>query len=122
MIEKVAFESVQVHSPGWQRFARAGAASLREGRGVVIRERPGRLMVHCDVTGLAVAQRKACARVIIWLQKTAMQTCQACGSQDEAVTSPDGYNWLRLCTTCISRSGKPPVPVSLQWSSAETAG
>ena len=122
MIEEVTFDSVQVHSPGWRGLARAGAASLREARSVVIRERPGRLMVHCDVTGLAVAQRKACARVITWLQTTAAQTCQACGSQDEAVTSPDGRSPLRLCTGCISRSGQPPVVGSLQRSPAETAG
>ncbi|SEO84343.1 hypothetical protein [Aquisalimonas asiatica] len=122
MIEEVAYDPVQVHSPGWQGLARAGATSLREARSVVIRERPGRLMVHCDVTGLAVAQRKACARVITWLQATAAQTCQACGSQGEAVASPDGRSPLRLCRACISRSGQPPVAASLQWSAAETAG
>ena len=122
MIEEVTFDSVQVHSPGWRGLARAGAASLREARSVVIRERPGQLMVHCDVTGLAVAQRKACARVITWLQTTAAQTCQACGNQDEGVASPDGRSLLRLCNGCISRSGQPPVAASLQWSHAETAG
>ena len=122
MIEEVAHDPVQVHSPGWQGLARAGAASLREARSVVIRERPGKLMVHCDVTGLATVQRKACARVVAWLQVTASQTCQACGSQGEAVASPDGRSPLRLCGGCISRSGQPPVAASLQWSHAETAG
>ena len=122
MIEEVTFDPVQVHSPGWRGLARAGAASLREARSVVIRERPGRLMVHCDVTGLAVAQRKACTRVIAWLHATAAQTCQVCGSQDEGVASPDGRSPLRLCNGCISRSGQPPVAALLQWSHAETAG
>lgn len=122
MIEDIAFDPVQVHSPGWQELARAGAASLGEARSVVIRERPGQLVVHCDVTGLAVAQRKACVRVITCLQATAAQTCQTCGSQSEAVASPDGRSPLRLCRTCISRSGQPPVAASLQWSAAETAG
>ena len=122
MIEEVTFDPVQVHSPGWRGLARAGAASLREARSVVIRERPGRLMVHCDVTGLAVAQRKACARVISWLQTTAAQTCQACGNQDEHVGSPDGRSPLQLCPTCISRSGKSTVAASLQWLPSETAG
>ena len=122
MIEEVTFEPVQVHSPGWRGLARAGAASLREARSVVIRERPGRLMVHCDVTGLAVAQRKACARVITWLQTTAAQTCQVCGSQDEAVASPDGRSPLRLCNGCISRSGRPALAGSLQSTHVATTG
>ena len=122
MIEEVTFDSVQVHSPGWRGLARAGAASLREARSVVIRERPGQLMVHCDVTGLAVAQRKACARVITWLQTTAAQTCQVCGSQDEGVASPDGRSPLRLCTGCISRSGQPRVAGSLQSTYVATTG
>ena len=122
MIEKVTFDPVQVHSPGWRGLARAGAASLREARSVMIRERPGRLMVHCDVTGLAVAQRKACARVVSWLQTTAAQTCQVCGSQDEGVASPDGRSPLRLCNGCIRRSGRPPVAGSLQSTHVATTG
>lgn len=122
MIEEVAYDPVQVHSPSWQGLARVGAASLREARCVVIRERPGKLLVHCDVTGLATVQRKVCAWVIVWLQVTASQTCQAFGSQGEAVASPDGQSPLRLCGGCISRSGQPPVAASLQWPAAETVG
>ncbi len=121
MIDEVTFDPVQVHSPGWKRLARSGAAALSGAPRVVIRERPGRLSVHCELDGLDVAQRRACERVITWLQASALRTCQACGTRDASVASPDGRSLLRLCAVCTSRNGRAPAEMPAQWQRAEAA-
>ena len=122
MIENAAYQGVKVHGPGWVSMARRAGASLRIVPYWVIRERPGRLVVHCRTDGLAMAERKACARVIHALCVTARETCQVCGTQGRDVASPDGVSPLRLCPGCVSRSGRPPVEVPEQSRRAGAAG
>ena len=122
MIEGVTYDAVQVHSPGWVSLARRAAQSLRVAPHLVIRERPGRLVVHCRMDGLAMAERKACARVIHSLCMTARQTCQVCGTQGNDVASPDGLSPLRLCPGCVSHSGTQPAEVPVQSRRASAAG
>ncbi|MDN3518089.1 hypothetical protein QWY84_10755 [Aquisalimonas lutea] len=95
MVQEIAFDPVQVHSPGWVALAQRLVAQL-SGLRVVVREERGGLRIRCDMSGVSPARRAMLCRTLQEYRQAARRTCQVCGVRDDAVAAPAGTR-LRLC-------------------------
>lgn len=95
MVQEIAFDPVQVHSPGWVPLARRLVAQLSCLR-VVVREECSGLRIRCDMGGVTPGRRAMLCRVVEEYREAARRTCQVCGVRDDDVAAPPGTR-LRLC-------------------------
>lgn len=94
MVEEVAFDPIQVHSPGWRPLAERALAQLPAG--AMVREEAHGLAFRYRVAGLSSARRRMLARLVTAYRAAAGQTCQICSLRASGVHPVPGTN-LHLC-------------------------
>ena len=94
MVEEIAFDPIQVHSPGWRPLAVRALAQLPAGS--MVREEAGGLVFRYRVAGLGWARRRMLARLVTAYRAAASQTCQVCSLRASGVHPVPGTN-LHLC-------------------------
>lgn len=94
MVEEVAFDPIQVHSPGWRPLARRALAQLPAGS--MVREEADGLVFRYRVAGLTPSRRRMLTRLVAAYRAAAGQTCQICSLRASGVHPVPGTN-LHLC-------------------------
>ena len=105
MVEELAYDPLQVHSPGWIALGRKAAAQLGGVRFLAVREHSGKLIIAFDPTGLPPVCHERYKLAAMELMKVAQSTCQQCGHTGSDVLACSGTP-VRLCRMHRASAGR----------------